>query len=80
MLRAPSCKPYFNNHKVNVHESTEALRAVHKGYPTFQLVSRFAKMGYEDIYRVDHSNFPIFWAHFGPTYLYPIFAPNFRPI
>ena len=23
--------------------------AVHKGYPTFQLVSRFAKMGYEDI-------------------------------
>ena len=25
MLRAPSCKPYFNNHKVNVHERTEAL-------------------------------------------------------
>ena len=25
------------------------LGAVHKGYPTFQLVSRFAKMGYEDI-------------------------------
>ena len=50
MLRAPSCKPYFNNHKVNVHERTEALGAVHKGYPTFQLVSRFAKMGYEDIY------------------------------
>ena len=47
MLRAPSCKPYFNNHKVNVHERTEALGAVHKGYPTFQLVSRFAKMGYE---------------------------------
>ena len=46
MLRAPS---YFNNHKVNVHERTEALGAVHKGYPTFQLVSRFAKMGYEDI-------------------------------
>ena len=44
MLRAPSCKPYFNNHKVNVHERTEALGAVHKGYPTFQLVSRFAKM------------------------------------
>ena len=25
------------------------LGAVHKGYPTFQLVSRVAKMGYEDI-------------------------------
>ena len=25
------------------------LRGIHKGYPTFQLVSRFAKMGYEDI-------------------------------
>ena len=25
------------------------LGAVHKGYPTFQLVSRLAKMGYEDI-------------------------------
>ena len=27
------------------------LGAVHKGYPTLPLVSRFAKMGYEDIYR-----------------------------
>ena len=25
------------------------LGAFHKGYPTFQLVNRFAKMGYEDI-------------------------------
>ena len=23
--------------------------AIHKGYPTFQLVSRVAKLGYEDI-------------------------------
>ena len=25
MSKTPSCKPYFNNHKANVHERTESL-------------------------------------------------------
>ena len=48
-------KPYFSTKKGLClicschHCASNPLGAVHKGYPTFQLVSRFVKMGYEDI-------------------------------